>query len=258
MRAVKCLKNGRSVGADGIANELLKYIIHEDNLELGHHIASPLNQIFVDGKSFEEIGEGLLIPLHKPNKPKGPVKNLRPVVLLNAIRKVLAIIVLKRIEFWSNDFIPRSQSAFRKGHSTADIFFAKRLLTGMVLNKDLNISILGIDLSRAFDTIDRKTLLEIIRPQETVEGGDDLSRLVHILLLNTAFKVRISGKRGIEFQTTIGSPQGDSLSPVLFNFYYEAALKEVTKISRKTEIGSRSRNTSRNTACRRFRFYQHM
>ena len=40
-------------------------------------------------------------------------------------------------------------------------------------------------------------------------------------------KVRIMGKCGVEFETTIGSPQGDSLSPVLFNYYYEAALRAV-------------------------------
>ena len=44
-----------------------------------------------------EIKEGTLIPLHKPGKVKGKVENVRPIILLNLIRKILAIIMSNRI-----------------------------------------------------------------------------------------------------------------------------------------------------------------
>ena len=53
-------------------------------------------------------------------------------------------------------YLPTSQSAFRKGRSTDDIIFAKCvLLSNMVQDKVTELHILGIDLSHAFDTVDR-------------------------------------------------------------------------------------------------------
>ena len=45
-----------------------------------------------------ELGKGKLIPLPKPNKTKGPVTNLRPITLLQIIRKILSKIEVSRTE----------------------------------------------------------------------------------------------------------------------------------------------------------------
>ena len=52
-------------------------------------------------KCFEEhidihVGKGILTPINKPNKTKGPKEHLRAVTLLPIIRKVLSNIVLER------------------------------------------------------------------------------------------------------------------------------------------------------------------
>ncbi|GFR99437.1 very-long-chain enoyl-CoA reductase [Elysia marginata] len=67
-------------------------------------------------------------------------------------------------------------------------------------------------MSAAFDTIDRATLLNIL---ETIIEEDEL-RLVRFLLSNTCLNIRIGGtKEEKKFTSNIGTPQGDSLSPVL-------------------------------------------
>ncbi|GFR66954.1 very-long-chain enoyl-CoA reductase [Elysia marginata] len=79
-------------------------------------------------------------------------------------------------------------------------------------------------MSAAFDTIDRATLLNIL---ETIIKEDEL-RLVRFLLSNTCLNIRIGGtKEEKKFTSNIGTPQGDSLSPVLFVVYLENALKKV-------------------------------
>ena len=55
--------------------------------------------------------EGILIPLPKPNKSKGPVGNLRPIILLSMIRKILAIIMIRRTVDKINREIPITQAA---------------------------------------------------------------------------------------------------------------------------------------------------
>ena len=85
--ALKRMNNGKSAGPDNIQVELLK---HGGNAVFSE-IAEAINSSFSDDTSLD-IGDGLLIPLLKPGKPAGPTTNLRPIVLLNAIRKVFSII----------------------------------------------------------------------------------------------------------------------------------------------------------------------
>ena len=83
---------------------------------------------------------------------------------------------------------------------------------------------MGIDMSRAFDTIKRAKILEILN---TAGCNEDELRLTQALLANTQLTVRVKNTHSASFETTMGSPQGDSLSPVLFTCYLEAALREV-------------------------------
>ena len=83
--------------------------------------------------------------------------------------------------------------------------------------------LLGIDMSRAFDTINR---LKLVQVMDTIVDADE-GRMIRLLLVNTTLTVRINDITGIPFTTTTGTPQGDSLSPVLFVCYLEAALRDV-------------------------------
>ena len=86
------------------------------------------------------------------------------------------------------------------------------------------IHVLGLDMSRAFDTINRSKLMSVL---ESVPGlTDDDRRLVRILLANTSISVHVNGISTTPFVSTIGSPQGDALSPILFAIYLEAAVRE--------------------------------
>ena len=87
------------------------------------------------------------------------------------------------------------------------------------------IHILGLDMSRAFDTIDREKLMEILKAEVQLE--EDEFRLCQSLLADTNLKVKLGEAMSDPFQSTIGTPQGDGLSPILFAIYLESALREV-------------------------------
>ncbi|XP_065193065.1 uncharacterized protein LOC135824262 [Sycon ciliatum] len=82
---------------------------------------------------------------------------------------------------------------------------------------------LGIDMSRAFDTINRQRLLEVM---DGVVGPDE-RKLLRLLLERTTLVVRVGQATSESFSNTVGTPQGDGLSPVLFTCYLEAALRDV-------------------------------
>ena len=76
------LKNNRACGPDGVPNELLKYA--GENFCAA--FSTIVNQCFETNSYIDAIGESILTPLQKPGKPVGPVKNLRPLNLLNGVR----------------------------------------------------------------------------------------------------------------------------------------------------------------------------
>ena len=219
-QSIKQLKNGRAPGEDNICNEYLKFAPEI----LNNQIAMIINKTFENHEDLD-INNGILVALPKPGKPKGPPQNLRPVTLLNSIRTVLSTIALTRIKPAVEKYISCSQSGFRPNRSTSDVVWAHRWISAKVLNyADIEIDITGIDMSEAFDTIDRKQLLQLLTNLVT----EDEKRIIQFLLSNTTLHVKISGANTEEpFLTNIGTPQGDSLSPVLFIIYLEQALKNV-------------------------------
>ncbi|GFS09780.1 reverse transcriptase-like protein [Elysia marginata] len=82
-------------------------------------------------------------------------------------------------------------------------------------------------MSSAFDTIDRHLLLNILKNII----WEDEQRIIRYLLSNTELSIKLKGSsKAKSFKSNIGTPQGDSLSPVLFIVYLEHALKNIRKI----------------------------
>ena len=77
------------------------------------------------GKHPDEITQGVITAIQKPGKPKGPIKNLRPITLLSMLRKFLAICLKKRIIHRLDAEIPPRQAGYIQGRSTTEHILAK-------------------------------------------------------------------------------------------------------------------------------------
>ena len=149
--AINKLKNNKRAGLDDIQAEHLK---SAPNIIM-EKIAEIFNEMAITGNFPNEITQGILIPLQKQGKEKGYVENTRPIILLNTIRKILAIIMLKRIINKLNEEIPLTQSAYRSGRSTTENVFVLRTLIDKALSlTNYELNILFLDMSKAFDSID--------------------------------------------------------------------------------------------------------
>ena len=211
------MKNNKSPGCDNVQAELIKY--GPDILY--HHIASILNHAAKTGEKPLEVSLGQLLPLPKPNKPKGPPQNLRPIILLSVIRKLLAIIVVSRTFDRIREHISVSQAAYSPGRSTTELVFAFKILTEKAIcAENYPVYLLMLDMSRAFDTIDRGTLLQDL---SDILDSDEL-HLVSLLLTDVKIQVKYNNVTGKIFVPDIGSPQGDCASPIWFIFYLHKAL----------------------------------
>ena len=161
-----------------------------------------------------DIGSGSLIPLQKPNKPLGPPSNVRPIVLLNTLRKTLSLLTLARVRPKVDQYLAQTHSGFRPGRSTADVVWAHRWLVAKTQRYHSTVHLLGIDLSKAFDTIKRDTLLTVL---EAFLSDDDV-RLIRVLISNTRLRVRLGRCQSESFATTKGTPQGIAFPPFSSRF----------------------------------------
>ena len=222
--AASRLKSNRATGPDQLQNELLKY---SDPIVFDVY-AKAINESLSTNSYINSIGEGIITPLQKPGKPKGPVTSLRPLTLLNGSRKILTIITLQRIERVIDDYTKSWQCGYKRGRSCGDLIWAQRMLSAVVLRKEWSFCKLGIDMSRAFDTVKRSTIIDVLRDAGAAE--DDI-RLVQYLLSNTKLKVRVNNTYSDLFESFLGAFQGDSLSGKLFTLVLAAALNHLRAVS---------------------------
>lgn len=146
--AFKRLRNGRATRPNTLPAELLKYNV----ANLARPLADHLNHGFKTGDQIH-LREGILLGLLKPNNPAGQCASLRPIVLLNIIRKAISLVVLRRISPKVEAFLSPHQCGFRPRRSTADAVWAHRWIAARAQQYQEQFHILGIDPSRAFDTI---------------------------------------------------------------------------------------------------------
>ena len=135
--------------------------------------------------------------------------------------------MLHRVSPKVEKFLSPGHSGFRKGRSTADVVWSHRWFAAACQRYHTTFHILGIDLSKAFDTIRRDLLMSVC---ESFLDEDEL-RMIRLLLANTSLSIRVGRTLSQSFDTTIGTPQGDSLSPVLFSIYLDGALREVRSLA---------------------------
>ncbi len=135
--------------------------------------------------------------MQKPGKPAGPVKNIRPIVLLPLLCKLLSIIVFNRIRKEVDMYLSPAQSGFRCGRSCADIVWAHIWLVAKTVRYKAPVHIL-----------------------------DDF-RLIQFLLANSTLQVHFNRILTAPFTSNICSPQGDGLSPILFAIYLESAMQSL-------------------------------
>ena len=81
---------------------------------------------------------------------------------------------------------------------------------------------MGIDMSAAFDTIKRSTV--ILSLLSDAGCTKDEIRLVRVLLANTKIRIRVNATLSDEFESFIGAFQGDALSGSLFTLSLAGSL----------------------------------
>ena len=158
-----------------------------------------------------------VVPLFKSKSPK-LVNNYRPISTLSVLSKIIEKIMKKRVVSYleDNELICEKQYGFREGYNTSDAILEFTDICAHELdNRKFTIAVF-LDLSKAFDTVNRQIMVSKLRNFGFV--GADLNwfdgylcdRKMYVDVNNSISSVRT---------LNIGLPQGSVSSPYLFSIY---------------------------------------
>ena len=160
---------------------------------------------------------GKITPIHKKDN-KENLENYRPVSTLPVFGKIFEKIIFERLYnfFMEKNILSSSQFGFRKKHSTAHaVHHSIDIINEAHKNREHVIGIF-IDLSKAFDTLDHKILIEKL---ENSGVRDTPLQLIRSYLTDRVQYTKFMGECSTEMKVNYGVPQGSVLGPLLFLIY---------------------------------------
>lgn len=186
------------------------------------HIISPqltnlFNRCINEGVYPEHFKVAKCVSVYKGSDydPHDPA-SYRPISILNTLNKIFERALHSQLYYYveANGFLPEFQYGYRKGSSTchATLDFAKQIEKAM-LNKQVAVSVF-MDLSKAFDTVDKHILREKLFK---IGVQNESNNLITDYMSNRYFS--IGNDKTTKYMTNYGVPQGSILGPLLFLIY---------------------------------------
>ena len=209
--AIKKLKNNKSTGTDNIPGEFIKYggcRVFKALLEL-------LSMIKLTESMPNDWYEGIVKPIYKAGNHED-LNNYRGITISSVIYKILVTIIESQVmDFVEHrNLLGEYQGAFRKDRRCEDNIFSLKGICTIRKSKKQKTYLAFMDISKAFDTIDRSKLFIHIWHQGI---QDKVWRLIKMLYNKVDNRVIFGPIESDIYQVENGLKQGCVLSPTLFN-----------------------------------------
>nr|VZI21214.1 unnamed protein product [Spirometra erinaceieuropaei] len=226
IRAVQQLSSGKAPGSDAIPAEVYK---HGGPL-LMDHLTALFQEMWRQGEVPQDFKDATIVHLYKRKGNRQVCDNHRGISLLNIAGKIFARILLNRLNnHLEQGLLPESQCGFRRHRGTTDMIFAARQLQEKCQEMRTHLYSTFVDLTKAFDTVNREGLWKIMQKFGCPERFTQMVRQLHDGMMA---RVTDNGAVSEAFAVTNGVKQGCVLAPTLFSLMFSAMLMDAYRDKR--------------------------
>ena len=234
VKTINDMKNGKASGIDNIPAELMKSLIRNDEIRI--YLLKCFNKALT-----EEVHEDWLLSrttmIPKTEKPK--IMEHRPIAVTVNSSKIICSILRKKIEeFLEEKGIKyENQFGFTAGGRVEHCLYILDYIANMTYEsksrKYKSLYFAFIDFKKAYDSIDRKRLIEVlvkfkINPQiidlivQMYEGDSTIIQL---------------GRMRKKIEVTGGIRQGCCISTLLFKMVTFTIIDDLRELGKKYQVG---------------------
>ncbi|CAI5462754.1 unnamed protein product [Closterium sp. Yama58-4] len=207
-KALLSLSRGKTPGLDGLPGELFRQFAPRFAPAF-HSLLSPPQPLSRLPPSML-TGRTVLIPKRGDSSL---VENLRPITLMNADYKVLALCLANRLQLVLPQLIHPSQTAFIKYRKIGDTINDTLDIMDWAAFSSTPLLALTVDFRKAYNLVDRPFLLQALAVLGIPAPFIHWVRLMHS---DTNTRISVNNMLGPNFPVRTGVRQGCPLAPLLF------------------------------------------
>jgi hypothetical protein len=227
-----CVKTATGAGTDGLKVDTLRFAAPEQwgerlphRLRVCNTLATMFNTWLDVGKvpTSADFRRGVITPLPKDGLgfDAADPDCYRGITSGNLIPKVFSLVLMSRMQHWAvnNGLVAAEQVGFMPMHGAEMHVMTLRETIRLRKVAGADTFVLFVDLKKAYDNVHLPTLWRLLEHAGVPTGVVGLLREWDA---SRRAAIRVNGKLSPDFLTNKGLPQGDVLSPLLFNLYIES------------------------------------
>ncbi|KAF8694177.1 hypothetical protein AX14_002093 [Amanita brunnescens Koide BX004] len=223
--ALRPTSNSSAPGPDHVTWRHIKRALSIPDTDVA--LVALFNKVCFTGTWPSHFKESISVIIPKPNKPDYSIpKAYRPIALLNTLGKLLTKILANRLQHDAAQYgiLHRDQFGGIQGHSTIDAGLILMDFISEHRERGWHTSVCAVDVAQFFPSLSHAVMSAILK------------RLgfspVIVTLIESYFRDRVTTYRwdsatSKPYNFSLGTPQGDCLSPILSALYISVAIRRV-------------------------------